>query len=91
MSKMVRYYGHHYLKQFIRGKPIRFGYKQWLLCCGRNGYCFNVDPYEGKKTKQPTNEVYTVVMSVVLQKVSVANTPQNHVFFVKISLLALTW
>lgn len=24
---MVRYYGRHGLKQFIRGKPIRFGYK----------------------------------------------------------------
>lgn len=80
-EQMVRYYGHHYLKQFIRGKPIRFGYKQWLLCCGRTGYCFIADLYEGKKTKQPTNEVYTVGMSVVLQKVSVANTPQNHVFF----------
>ncbi|XP_035222357.1 piggyBac transposable element-derived protein 3-like [Stegodyphus dumicola] len=26
-EQMVRYYGHHFLKQFIRGKPIRFGFK----------------------------------------------------------------
>lgn len=25
----VPYYGKHYAKQFIRGKPIRFGYKNW--------------------------------------------------------------
>ena len=29
---IVKYYGHHALKQFIRGKPIRFGYKFWALC-----------------------------------------------------------
>ena len=27
-EQMVRYYGHHYLKQFIRGKPVRFGFEQ---------------------------------------------------------------
>ncbi|GFW66434.1 piggyBac transposable element-derived protein 2 [Trichonephila clavipes] len=34
---MNRYYGHHYFKQCIKGKPIRFGYKMWALC-GNNGY-----------------------------------------------------
>lgn len=29
---MVRYYGHHSLKQYIKGKPIRFGFKLWALC-----------------------------------------------------------
>lgn len=28
---MVKYFGHHGLKQFIRGKPIRFGYKLWVV------------------------------------------------------------
>lgn len=80
-EQMVRYYGHHYLKQFIRGKPIRFGFKQWLICCGQTGYCFNVDLYEGKKPTNPANEVTSVGLSVVMQKVSVAKTPQNHVFY----------
>ncbi|VEN56769.1 unnamed protein product [Callosobruchus maculatus] len=26
---MVPYYGHHGAKQFIKGKPIRYGYKMW--------------------------------------------------------------
>ncbi|KAJ8883030.1 hypothetical protein PR048_014869 [Dryococelus australis] len=28
---MVKYVWKHYCKQFIRGKPIRFGYKVWCL------------------------------------------------------------
>lgn len=28
---MVKYYGQHGCKQFIRGKPIRFGFKMWSL------------------------------------------------------------
>ncbi|GFU57010.1 piggyBac transposable element-derived protein 2 [Trichonephila clavipes] len=26
---MIRYYGHRYCKQYIKGKPKRFGYKMW--------------------------------------------------------------
>lgn len=29
---MVKYYGGHPAKQFIRVKPIQFGYKDWILC-----------------------------------------------------------
>ncbi|XP_046986197.1 piggyBac transposable element-derived protein 3-like [Schistocerca americana] len=32
---------------FIRGKPIRFGYKLWSLC-GASGYCFKFYLYCGK-------------------------------------------
>lgn len=24
----------HFTKQFTRGKPIRFGFQQWAMCCG---------------------------------------------------------
>jgi DNA excision repair protein ERCC-6 len=37
---IVKYYGHNSLKQFIRGKPIRFGYKL-LALCGTSVHCFN--------------------------------------------------
>ena len=39
-EQMVRYFRHHYLKQFMRGKPIRFGFKQWALCCSQTRYCY---------------------------------------------------
>ena len=30
-EQMVPYFGRHSSKLFIRGKPIRFGYKNWVL------------------------------------------------------------
>ena len=46
-ESMVPYYGRHSCKQFIRGKPIRFGYKVWCLnTCA--GYLVNFEVYQGK-------------------------------------------
>lgn len=44
---MVAYFGRHSCKQFIRGKPIRFGYKLWCLNTP-SGYLVNFDIYQGK-------------------------------------------
>lgn len=46
-ESMVKYYGKHSCKQFIRGKPIRFGYKVWSLC-SNDGYLVNFNIYQGK-------------------------------------------
>lgn len=46
-ESMVKYYGRHHCKQFIRGKPIRFGYKVWCLN-SENSYLVNFDIYQGK-------------------------------------------
>lgn len=42
---IVRYYGHNGLKQFVLGKPIRFGYKFWALCAA-NGYWSSIFIWE---------------------------------------------
>ena len=47
---MVPYFGHHSCKMFIRGKPIRFGYKNWVLCSD-DGYPFKIMLYQGKSEK----------------------------------------
>lgn len=49
-ESMVRYFGRHNCKQFIRGKPIRFGYKIWSLNT-TEGYLVNFDVYQGKSPK----------------------------------------
>nr|CAI5831567.1 unnamed protein product [Callosobruchus analis]CAI5839624.1 unnamed protein product [Callosobruchus analis] len=54
-ESMIKYFGRHNCKQFIRGKPIRFGYKVWCLN-SENSYLVNFDIYQGK-TPQP-NEPY---------------------------------
>lgn len=40
-EEMVPYFGHHSAKMFLRGKPIRFGYKLWILASS-SGYPLNV-------------------------------------------------
>ncbi|KAF2890213.1 hypothetical protein ILUMI_15960, partial [Ignelater luminosus] len=30
-KSMIKYYGHHDCKKFIRAKPIRFWYKVWSM------------------------------------------------------------
>ena len=46
-ESMVPYFGHHGCKQFIRGKPIRFGYKIWCLNT-MLGYPIQFQAYQGK-------------------------------------------
>jgi len=43
---MVPYFGRHPTKQFIRSKPVRFGYKLWSLATS-GGYVIQFEPYGG--------------------------------------------
>ncbi|XP_030767353.1 piggyBac transposable element-derived protein 3-like [Sitophilus oryzae] len=54
-ESMIKYYGRHPCKQFIRGKPIRFGYKMWALNT-TSGYLVNCELYQGKNSLR--HEVY---------------------------------
>ena len=47
---MIPHFGKHGTKQFIRGKPIRFGFKLWCLA-STDGYLFHAEPYCGVDTK----------------------------------------
>ncbi|KAK9754738.1 Transposase IS4 [Popillia japonica] len=45
-ESMIKYYGRN-LCVFIRGKPIRFGYKMWCLD-SPSGYLINFGMYQAK-------------------------------------------
>ena len=51
-ESMTPYYGRHGTKQFIIGKPLRFGFK---LCffCSSDGHLLHAEPYCGKDTDLP--------------------------------------
>lgn len=51
-ESMIPYFGRHSGKQFIRGKPIRWGYKFWVGSL-RLGYIVHFDPYQGSSTTLP--------------------------------------
>lgn len=48
-EEMIPYTGRHSTKMYMRGKPIKFGYKLWILASSQ-GYPFNLQVYVGKET-----------------------------------------
>ncbi|KAK9730796.1 Transposase IS4 [Popillia japonica] len=49
-EQMIPYFGRHSCKMFIKGKPVRFGFKLWCLCSS-DGYLFYSLPYGGASMK----------------------------------------
>ncbi|XP_035219291.1 piggyBac transposable element-derived protein 3-like [Stegodyphus dumicola] len=92
-EQMIRYSGHHYLKQFIRGKPVQFGFKQWAICGSQTGYFYHTQAYEGKSKKLGDDESISGLGTyVALQMVSILQTPNAHKvysdnFFTRFSLM----
>lgn len=70
-ESMIPYYGKHYAKQYIRGKPIRFGFKNWALISA-NGCMGQFDIYMGK-TAECTPKGFGVGGDKVLDLLSKAN------------------
>jgi hypothetical protein len=87
-EQMIPFNGRHSCKMFMANKPIRFGYKCWVLC-NSNGYPFDFDLYQGASTKR-----YGPLGShVVLELLKGVHSPQNHQiyfdnFFTSHSLLS---
>ena len=78
-ESMIPYFGKHFAKQFIRGKPIKFGYKMWALC-SNGGYLHSFDLYMGKKENEAIDTVPNIGLggNVVLNLIAKANLPSNH-------------
>lgn len=75
-ESMVPYFGHHGAKQFLKGKPIRYGYKMW--CMNEPlGYLMTFEPYQGALKKE-NKAALGVGGSVVLNLV--AQLPKNLPF-----------
>ena len=73
-ESMVPYYGHHGAKMFIRGKPIRFGYKLWMLCSA-DGFPYRAEIYCGK-TDRPQNR--SLGEHVILSMLDVVPVKTQH-------------
>lgn len=78
-ESMVKYFGHHSAKQFIRGKPVRFGYKNWVAASS-SGYCYSFDIYCGKSANSSTEPLGTRVVKMLLDKLN-TNPVDHKVFF----------
>ncbi|KAM3849818.1 piggyBac transposable element-derived protein 3-like [Diretmus argenteus] len=78
-ESMIPYYGRHGCKQFIRGKPIRFGFKLWSLASS-SGYMYHMEPYAGLHTLLPDTGLGQGP-SVILGLAEQAQVPQGCKFF----------
>ena len=77
-EQMVPYFGRHSCRMFIRGKPIRFGYKNWVIC-SNDGYPFKVIPYQGKLNGNKEGPLGPRVVKQLLEIVTDAN--KHDVYF----------
>lgn len=74
-ESIIPYYGRHNAKQFIRGKPIRFGYKLWVLA-EPTGFMIHAEPYCGSHTRLPDTGLGQGG-NVVIGLVEHANIPEG--------------
>ena len=86
---MVSYIGRHSSKMFIRGKPIRFGYKNWVLASSY-GCPYKFETYTGASKSKDSSK--PLGPQVVCSLLSVVKNPTCHRvyfdnFFTSYSLL----
>ena len=76
-ESMVPYFGRHSAKQFIRAKPIRYGYKLWVLC-GNDGYPYNFQIYKGKEQNPQNLPLGTRVIQNMVRIMRSYSDPLAH-------------
>jgi hypothetical protein len=61
---MVGFKGRDSMKQYLRSKPTRWGYKVWCLAC--DGYLLSFDVYKGKQARPSDNvSLHDTVLNLV--------------------------
>ena len=51
-ERMVKCKGRISFKQYIKNKPVRWGFKQCALCCSKTGYLWDFEVYTGRQNQQ---------------------------------------
>jgi len=74
---MVPYRGLRSVKQFMKGKPVKFGYIMWMVC-SVDGFPHNLDIYCGKDSRR-TTPLGPYVVSTIFSPVR--SDKQHFVFF----------
>ena len=87
---IVPYFGRSSLKQFIRGKPVRFGFKMWCLA-DETGFCYQTSLYTGRDSQSTSTPLGSRVVNTFVTKCisspdAVTLTFDN--FFTSIELLS---
>lgn len=68
-EQMVPYFGKHGAKMFMHNKPVKFGYKFWVIASS-NGYPFSLQMYLGKNEDRGNETLGTFVVNKLLTVVN---------------------
>jgi hypothetical protein len=60
---ICKFKGRHHLKQYLRAKIVKWGYKIWKLCDATTAYVLDLDVYGGKKSEN--SSPYNAVMKLM--------------------------
>lgn len=77
-EQMIPYFGRHSCKMYMKGKPVRFGFKTWCLCSS-NGYLYNFMPYAGRDDN--IDHDLGLGASVVVQLLDIVREPSHHAVY----------
>lgn len=77
-EQMIPYFGRHSCKMFMKGKPVRFGFKAWCLCSS-DGYLFQFLPYTGRDENFDAD--LGLGASVVMSLLRVVSNPEQHAIY----------
>ena len=81
-ESMVPYFGRHGIKMFIKGKPIRFGFKLWVLC-GADGFPYCLKIYIGKENVAVADPLGTRVVEHMVNVIMThSDTRFHNLFFI---------
>lgn len=88
-EQMLPYFGKHSAKMFMRNKPVKFGYKFWVLASA-TGFPFHILLYTGKQADASDGQ--PLGSQVVKQLLTVVDEPTCHSvtfdnFFTSLELL----
>lgn len=76
-ESMVKFKGRSTLKQYLKDKPIKRGYKVWMLCC-ESGYNYKFEIYTGKKHNIVEKNLGANVVKRLMEGLDGKN---HHVYF----------
>ena len=74
---MCKFEGRSSMKQYIKNKLIKWGFKYCFRCDNETGYVYQLELYRGRKEKSELN----LCSSVVLELCQVLKNIYYHVFF----------
>jgi hypothetical protein len=77
-ESMVPFKGRSFMKQYIKDKPTKWGFKLWAMCCPSSGYFYSVCVYAGKGS---TEHVHGLATDSVLDVVDRGDVRKGSVIF----------